>query len=225
MNITDVPFAVLRFQYQLARFPLQLIEDRVVARLDSEAPARLFYERSLGLLDTTVGNALGAPEWEQRGAALIERSDQLRRAARLDAAATENIKQAGSNVKVTRKKAAKEREDAHAEKVRDIQEARQDAQDRKRAAVESAEKRTAAGRKRADDAAAQRKGAVEAAKQQEEAEIRAAERSVTAAADAQLKDAQKQRGAAVSKRAEADRIEELADAEKEQRQAEREDEP
>ena len=31
MEITDVPFAVLRFQYQLARFPLQLIEEQVVA--------------------------------------------------------------------------------------------------------------------------------------------------------------------------------------------------
>src|SRR5581483_3801898 len=112
MNITDIPFAVLRFQYQLARFPLQVIEDRVVARMDSEAPVRLFYERSLGLLDATVGNALGAPEVEQRGAALIERSDKLRRAARLDAAATENIKQADANVKVTREKAAKEKQDA-----------------------------------------------------------------------------------------------------------------
>jgi hypothetical protein len=225
MNIMDVPFAVLRFQYQLARLPLQLIEERVVARMDSEAPARLLYERSLGLLDTTVGNALGAPEWERRGAALIERSDQLRRAARLDAAATENIKQANSNVKVTREKAAQEREDAHAEKEREVKQARQDAQNRKRAAVESAEERIAAGRKQADQAAAQRKGAVEAAKQVEESEIRAAERAVTAAADAQLKDAQKKRGAAVSKRAQADRIEELADAEKEKRQAERTDEP
>jgi hypothetical protein len=223
MKITDVPFALLRFQYQLARLPLQLIEERVVARMDSEAPARLFYERSLGLLDTTVGNVLGAPEWEQRGEALMERSDQLRRAARLDAAATENIKQAGSNVKVTREAAAQEREDARAEKERDVKEARREAQDRKREAVETAEKRIAAGRKQADEAAAQRKGAVEAAKQEEEADIRAAERSVTAAADARLKDAQKQRGAAVSKRAQADRIEELADAKKEQRQAERSD--
>ena len=104
MKITDVPFAMLRFQYQLARLPLQLIEDRVVARMDSEEPARLFYERSLGLLDTTVGKALGAPELEQRGAALIERSDELRRAARLDAAAGENVKAAGSHLKAVREK-------------------------------------------------------------------------------------------------------------------------
>ena len=33
MKITDVPFAVLRFQYRVVRFPLQLIEDRVIARM------------------------------------------------------------------------------------------------------------------------------------------------------------------------------------------------
>lgn len=30
MKISDAPLAVLRLHYQLARFPLQLIEDRVV---------------------------------------------------------------------------------------------------------------------------------------------------------------------------------------------------
>jgi hypothetical protein len=219
MKITDVPFAVLRFQYQLARLPLQLIEDRVVARMGSEAPARLFYERSLGLLDTTVGNALGAPELEQRGAALIERSDELRRAARLDAAATENIKQAGANLKATREKAAQESEDARAEKERDVQAAREESQDRKRTAVETAERRIAAGRKQADEVGAQRKGAVEAAKREEEAEIRAAEETSTAVADARVNDAQEKRREAAKKAAQADRVEELADAEKEQRRS------
>jgi len=29
MNTTDVPFAFLRFQYQIARIPLQLIEEQM----------------------------------------------------------------------------------------------------------------------------------------------------------------------------------------------------
>ena len=53
--------------------------------------------------------------------------------------------------------------------------------------------------------------------------IRAEEQSATAAADAKLTDAQQKRGAAASKLAQADRIEELADAEKERRQAEQAD--
>ena len=83
VKITELPFAVLRFQYQLARFPLQMIEAQVLGRLDEEAPARLMYERSLGRLDMAVGTALGAPDVERRGAALVERSDALARAARL----------------------------------------------------------------------------------------------------------------------------------------------
>jgi hypothetical protein len=224
MNITDVPFAVLRFQYELARFPLQVIHERVLTRMDSESPARLFVERSLGMLDVTAGNALRSPELEERGAALIDRSDALRRAARLDAAATANVKAAGANVKVSREKAVQEQQDAHKEKNSAIQEARGEAKNRKRAAVENTEKRIGAGKKRADEAAAQREGAVEAAKREEEAMIQATEQSATAAANATLKDAQNKRGAAVSKRAQADRIEELADAEKEKRQAERADE-
>jgi hypothetical protein len=217
MNITDMPFAVLRFQYGLARFPLLLIEQQVLTRMDSEAPGRLFVERSLGMLDATVGSVLRAPKLEQRGVAMIERTDALRKAAKLDAAAAENIKAAGANVKATREKADQEKEDAYADKLVDIDEAREQARDRKRDAVDDAEKQIAAGKKRADEAAAQRESAVETAKHEEEAMIRAAEQSATSAADAKLKDALGQRGAAVSKRAQADRIEELAEAEKQQR--------
>lgn len=225
MKITDVPFGVLRLQYQLARFPLQLIEDQVVARLDSEAPARLFYERSLGMLDATVGNALGDSELEQRGAALVERSDALRRAARLDSAAAENIKQADAELKVTREKAAKEKQDAVAETERERTEARKEAQERKRAAVDNAGKRIGAGKKQADEVAARRKKAAEAVKSEEQARIQAAEHSANAAAAAKLEDAQEKRGEAAGKRARADRIEDLADTEKHKRRAERANEP
>jgi hypothetical protein len=219
MKITDVPFAVLRFQYQLARMPLQLIEDRVVARMDSEAPVRLFYERSMGLLDATVGNALGAPDLWRRGAAMAKRSDELSRAARLDAAASENVQQAGANVKATREKAAQETQDAHVEKERDVQSARESAQQRKRAAVENAEKRIATGRKQADEVGAQRKRAVEEAKRQEESEIRAAEETATAVAEERVNDAKEKRIDATRKLAQADRIEKMADAEKEKRRS------
>ena len=78
MKIAEIPFAVLRFQYQIARIPFQLIEDQMAARLYSEAPARLFYERSLGTLDATIGNLLGDARLQRRGAALVERSDARR---------------------------------------------------------------------------------------------------------------------------------------------------
>ncbi len=102
MNIKELPFAVLRFQYQIARIPFQLIEDQMAARIDREAPARLFYERSLGSVDAAVGNLLGDPKLTQRGTALVERSDALGRAAKLDAKATATQEQADAKLGATR---------------------------------------------------------------------------------------------------------------------------
>ena len=214
MEITDVPFAVLRFQYQLARFPLQLIEEQVVAGMSSEAPTRLFYERWLGGLDAAVGKMLGDPDLEKRGAALIERSDALRRAAQLDATATQNQERADDELKAKRGKAIEEQKDARAVTEREIQEARTAAEERKGAAEEAAQKRTAAAKQQADELAAQLKRSAEAAKRDEQAKITAAEQKATAAAESKLDDAQAKRSDAASKRAQADQVEELADVEK-----------
>ena len=62
MKIAEIPLAVLRFQYQIARIPFQLIEDQMAARLYEEAPVRLFYERSLG-----PSTRLSATCWATRG--------------------------------------------------------------------------------------------------------------------------------------------------------------
>jgi hypothetical protein len=217
MSITDLPLAVLKIQYRLARLPLQVVDERVFGRMESDAPARLFFERSLDMLDVTVGNVLRAPEFERRGTELIERSDALRRAAQLDAAASENIKAAGANVRATREKAAQEQQDARAEKESAVRNARTEAQNRKRNAVKNAETRIVTGAKRADEAATQREGAVDAAKREEVAIIRATEQNAAAAADAKLKDAHDKRDEAASNVAQADRLEELADNEKERR--------
>jgi len=166
MKVAEVPFVVLRFQYQIARLPLQLIEDQVAARLRSEGPARLLYERSFGALDATVGKLLGDPQLEKRGAALVERSNALSKAAKIDATATLN-------------------------------------------------------RQQADEAAAQRKKAAQAAKRQQEAKIGAAEQRATKAAESKLDDAQAKRSEAASRRAQADRVEELANIEKQKRRSDR----
>ena len=221
MSITDVPFAVLRFQYRFARGPLQLIEERVVTRLDAESPTRLFYERSLGLLDATVGSLLGDPELQERGSALAERSDALGRAARLDAVATQKEEHAEADLKAKQDEAIEDQQQAHEAKEREVTEAKADADAQKRAAVDAAAKRTAAVKKQADDAAARRTSAIEDEKRAEQAEIGAAEQTITAAAESKLDDAQSKRGVAASKRAQADRVEQLADAEKQKRTTER----
>ncbi len=151
MKTTDVPFAVLRLQYQLARIPLQLIEAQMAAWMGSEAPPRLFYERWLGGLDATVGNLLGDPKLEERGAALIDGSDALDRAAQLDATATQKHEQADDELKAKRDNAIKDQKGARAPKERQVKEARTAAEQRKRAAAQAAEKATAAAKQQADD--------------------------------------------------------------------------
>src|SRR6478736_6330424 len=183
MEITDVPFAFLRFQYQLARVPLQLIEEQVVAGMSSEAPTRLFYERWLGGLDAAVGKMLGDPDLQKRGAALIERSDALRHAAQLDATATQHQERAADELKAKRDKAIEEQKDARAVTEREVQEARTAAEERKGAAEEAAQKRTAAAKQQADELAAQLERSAEAPKREEQAKITAAEQKVTAAAE------------------------------------------
>jgi hypothetical protein len=221
MRITRVPFAILRFQYQLVRFPLQVLEERVVARMGTEAPARLFYERSLGVLDATVGSALGDPRLRRRGALLAERSDALSRAAALEANATRKQQQADAELKATHDGAIEDQREARAAKKHAVEEARTAAEARKRNAAEAADKRTAAAKHRADEAAAQRKKAAEDSKRAEQASIRAAEEKARAAAKSKLDDADAKRRDAESKRAQANRVEELADVEKRKRQAAR----
>jgi hypothetical protein len=217
MKITDVPFAVLRFQYQLARFPLQLVEHRVFDRMDTEAPARLLYERSIGMLDRAVGTALGDQDVERRGEALLERSAALSRAATLDTAAVRAVKEAESDVADARDAAALVRKQARAEKQDEAVAARADAAHAKVAAIKRSGDRVANAAKQADKAAAARKNAAEAAKRDEQAKIRAAEKSVTAVAEAKAEDAQGKRSAAALKEAQADRVEQLTDEEHDRR--------
>jgi hypothetical protein len=221
MMITDLPFAVLRLQYRLARLPLQLIEDRVMARLDSEAPARLFYERSLGTLDATVGNALGDRKLQKRGSALVAHSDALGRAAGLDATARATREQATEELNAQRTKAVEDQRAARATKEREVEEARNAAAETTRAAAEAAEKKIAAAKRHADQEAARRTASAEAAKRAEQSRIRATEQRAAAAAQGKQRDAQEKLDEAATKRARADRVEELADVEKQKRQTER----
>jgi hypothetical protein len=214
MRITDVPFAVMRFQYEMARVPFQLIEEQVAARLGSEAPARLFYERSLRVLDATVGVALGDRELAERGGALVARRDARGRAANLAATATAEHQQVDDELKAKRDKAIKHEIATPAVKEGEIPEARIDAEERKSTPQKAATKRAAAPKRQADKGAAPRTKAPQAAKRDEQPPIQEAKQNATAAATSQLKDAQPKRSDAADHRPQADQIKGLADADK-----------
>src|ERR1700750_1740021 len=107
MSFANISRAILRLQYQVARIPLQLIEDQLVARLDSDARVRLVYQRSFGLLDAAAGNVLGSRRLAQRGTAKIERTDKRMEAADLDAKASATVAQANSELSDARRAAGR----------------------------------------------------------------------------------------------------------------------
>lgn len=219
MKILELPAAVLRFQYQLARYPLGVIEQQMATRLDDEAPARLFYERSLGRLDATVGSVLRDDDLARRGVELVERTEALGRAARLDAAAEAKKQKADSEFETKRDQALEKREAAREATQEDVTQARQKAEERKQSASQAYEKRTASVKQRADETASRRVKAAESAKKQEEQQIEATAQKAAKAAAAKLDDAQSKRTTAAKQRSEADRIEELAEVQKDKRKA------
>jgi hypothetical protein len=214
MRITDVPFAFLRFQYQFVRYPLQLIEDQVIVRMDSEAPGRLLYERSFGTLDATVGSVLGDSELARRGSAFVERSEALGWAARLDRAATRKKMHADERLAAKRDQAVKDREKARATRQHEDDDARAALDKRKRAAVVEGQNKATDGKKRAEEVAARRTASILVNKREKQFKVREAEQAAAAAAGAELSDAQQKRRGASDMRSRADRLEKLADLEK-----------
>lgn len=217
MKITEIPVAALRLQYRIARLPLRLFEQGVLARVDSEAPARLLYERSVGAVDSAVGSVLGDPDAVKRGSALVERSEALGEAARLDELATRKQEQADDELRRKRERVAAAPGKARDMTDRKVQETRSAAEERKRQAAQTAANQTADAKQRIDKAATNKVTAVETAKRAKQQTITAAEKSATAAAKSELDDAAEKRSEAVDKRMHADRADELAEAEKEQR--------
>lgn len=220
MNIMQLPRNVLRWEYQLVRFPLTLVEQRL-SRLPDRAPARLVFERSVGLLDAAVGGALGDQDLRRQGAALAERSSARGRAAGLRASATAQRKVADAKLKDELDQAAEDQSQALATEQHAVGRARASEEQRKRDAEEGARERTSAAERQADETAARRQESVEAAKREDLDRIRTAERKVAAEAATTLEDARTKRAAAQGTRAQADRVEALADAEKRKRQAAR----
>ncbi len=221
MKITDIPFAALRLQYRIARAPLQLIEQRVITRMDSEAPGRLLYERSVGSIDAIVGALLRDHDVASRGTAQVQRSEALGEAARLDEVAAQQRKEADDELRRKREEASAAPGKARANTQKKVQTAKTTAAQRKQQKTEEAAKHTAAVKEQIDKSAAAKVGAAESAKQAEEQRITAKEKSATAVAEARLDHAADKRKEAVGKQAHADRVEMLADAEKQQRRTAR----
>ena len=212
--LTALPVAALRVQYTIARYPLQLIEAQLGTWLPSQAPVRLIYERGFGLLDRTAGRVLGDGDLERRGTALIERSGALARAEKLDAQAARIESRAEDELATKREDTREQQHAALAEEQHARENSREQAQNREDAARRQAQQEEKAAKERADQVAARRVQAAKATRSSEQSRISDAEDRTAAPAQAELADAADARKQAAAKRADADRVEELADTDK-----------
>jgi hypothetical protein len=220
MKLSTLPSGVLRLEYAAVRFPLRVLDQRVFARyLSDDAPVRLGYERLLGLVDRWAGQALEDEAVGGRGDALRERSDALEQAARLDAEAAQQRSDADAKVQAEMTKAREQREEAERKKSEEVAEARRRSQAEKRRAEQEAKKEAEAKKETADEQARKAKRAAAARKKAEHDRIATNETQATQPAKAKLSDAVDKQSTARAQKAAADRLDELAAKEKEDRRS------
>jgi hypothetical protein len=219
MNALTIPRTVAGAEYTVFRLPLTLVEKKVLPRFDEDNSVRLTVEKALGSIDATVGRFLADPELTRRGATLSRRADILTKAVQLEEKAEARKAKATTDLKVAKKQADAKREQA----VDQAQAKAKALHDKQQAEKRAAEER----------AIAQAKAKAEAAERETQARLQAEESKLasrvesietrtearTAAPRAQLGDAVKTASLAAKERKEADRLAQLAQAEKASRKS------
>ena len=218
MGLTAIPRRVGKLEYSAVRLPLTLLEDHVVARYwDDEAALRLGFERFLGSLDGAAGWLLADDHLSRRGQALRRRTEFLAKAGDLGtkaqarrAQAEEKLHAAQTQARHTRHQAREEMNDQIAAAYQQLQEDRQQAR-------READTQASADKAQAEHAAQTRAAQADQAQQAEQNRISANEDQVMAAAKQQLSEAADKHTSATDHRQEADRLNQLAASEREER--------
>jgi hypothetical protein len=215
VNVLTVPRTLAALEYKAVRYPAQLLETRLVAvRLSDDNPLRLGFERLLGTLDAAAGSLFADESLVARGRFLTRRVEMLEKAVALEAKAAERQATADAELRAQTKKLEQEKEQVQAEHEREAARLRAE-----RDAEAKAIERKAAARERADaDAIVESSQSIIAVERDrldaEKARIEARVETQTAAPKAQLKAARKSGQEAVAKRADADRLTLVREAEK-----------
>lgn len=220
MKVLTVPRSAVALEYKALRFPAQLVETKLIAPyLPAESGVRLAFERFLGALDSTAGSLLGDQALADRGRALSRRADVIEKAAVLEDKARARKDEADAQL-------SKENKEAEAEKARIQQEHERKAAQLKleREAARKAVEQKADAREKAEAAAITSKAQATIAAErdrldEQEAKIAARVEARTAAPKAQLKKAVTDTQTAQQKKADADRLAQLAETERSSRKA------
>lgn len=219
MNVLTVPRTVAAYEYKALRFPAQLLETRLIAaKFPEESTVRLAFERLLGTLDSTAGALFADEALKTRGRALSRRAEIVEKAVELEAKAQQRKQEADATLHAEREQAAADKrrvQQEHDRKAKQIKAERE--------AAQAAVSQKAKAREKAEDTAiaAKTEATVAAERDRLDAQAASIEARVdvpTAAPKAQLDKAVKDTAAAQKTKGDADRLAQLADAEKQARQ-------
>ena len=210
--------SLLSLPYELARLPLVAVDKTLGDRLPETSGPRVTLERAIGSADRVAGALLANPEIARRGADRVERVEKLVTAARLEQDAEARREQARETTASGRREAAQKREAAKnraasALDTADRVEARRKQEASEKAAKAAASKKTAAARK-----AKARKASVEGGKDKVVSAAQAKKQAAQREAKAELDDARATKAAAAEARADAERLSDLTEAKKAERQ-------
>lgn len=221
MPLTSLPRALGRLEYKLLRRPSQFLQQNYLARLPEDNPRRLLVERALGGADEFAGRLLGDDEIRARGTQLKERAALLGQARKLDADASERRAAAEDKLEADKQRAAEERREAVQQQQQELAEARREEQQAKQQAREQAAQQAAERQKQADKRADKRLQAVSGTRQQHEQQLNQQERKAAEERKERENAARSEVQKAQAERAKADRLDDLADAEKADRVSQR----
>lgn len=219
MSLLTIPRKVAAVEYTALRLPLTVLEHRVVGRLDKESKLRLGFEKALGSLDVTVGRALDDSDLRQRGAQLSRRADVLAKAVTLEEKADERRQEADASLQRAQEEADRKREEAERRAQLEAQQLLEQREAEQRAVQQKAAARAEAELAAVDARAQAAVKKVEKSVDDRVDAIAKRTQARTAKPKAQLKEAAALQGEAARERKSADRLGELADAEKAKRKS------
>lgn len=208
---------ILTLPYELARLPLTIVDTSLASRLAETSKPRVRFDRALGSVDKVAGGLLGSSDIAQRGTDRLERSRKLILAARLEQEAAAHREQAHETAVTGQQEAARKRKAAQDRAQSGLDEAAAAEARGKREARIKAQEAAAAKKKAADQQAANRTATLEQRKERVETAAEAKRRAAQRKAKAELDDASKTAQSAAEARADAERLNDLTEAKKQER--------
>lgn len=208
---------LIALPYAAARLPLTVIDRGLTSRLPESSAVRLTVDRTIGTADRAAGAFLHHDALTARGTARIERVDALVEATRLQKQADER-RAAAERVADDGRREAEQKRQAAAERVASgATEATKAERQGKEQATRKAQTKASEKKVAADEVAARRTETVEQRKDRVASAAEAKKKAARTKAKAGLDEAKKAKKAATEAHADAEVLDDLVEAKKDER--------